>query len=71
MERRREDSFSREVLTMLGEIRAMCAVNASHHEATKERLEKLEATDVRQWWVTAAFIPIMALLHSIARKLGI
>ena len=35
------------------------------------RVTKLEKAQTRQWWLTVAVTPIIALLHGIARKAGV
>jgi hypothetical protein len=37
----------------------------------KGRIEALETTDTRQYWLHAAILPIVLALHSIARKSGL
>ena len=34
------------------------------------RVTKLEKSATRQWWLNVAVLPIIASLHSIARKMG-
>lgn len=52
-----DDIFQREVLTQLGDIKALCATNAANNKALELRTGALESSNVRQWWVTAAIIP--------------
>jgi hypothetical protein len=66
-----QDSFQREVLIMLGDIRVLCATTAANQTAQHERIEKLEASNVRQWWFTGAILPVIGILHAIAKKLGV
>lgn len=35
------------------------------------RITKLEDEQRRQWWITVCIAPVLALAHSIARKLGV
>jgi hypothetical protein len=35
------------------------------------RIKNLERDQNRQWWVTAAVAPTLALMHATARKFGI
>jgi hypothetical protein len=65
-----DDVFQREVLIQLGDIKALCATNAANNKALELRTGALESSNVRQWWVTAAIIPLLAVLHGIARRLG-
>jgi hypothetical protein len=65
-----DDSFQREVLTQLGDIKALCATSAARNDALDQRVGSLEASNVRQWWATAGIIPLLAVLHGIARRLG-
>jgi hypothetical protein len=56
---------------MLGDIRVLCATTAANQTAQHERIEKLEASNVRQWWFTGAILPVIGILHAIAKKLGV
>ena len=40
-------------------------------DAQNGRIKKLEDDATRQWWVSIAIAPALALMHSVARKLGI
>lgn len=35
------------------------------------RVTKIENSQTRQWWVSTAILPVLALTHAIARKLGV
>jgi hypothetical protein len=35
------------------------------------RVTKLEASQTRQWWLTACIGPALAIAHSVAKKLGV
>jgi hypothetical protein len=71
MERRQQDTFQRDVLTTLGDIKALVAGQAASQAAQHERIEAIERSNVRQWWFSAAILPITGLLHAISKRLGI
>lgn len=48
---------------MAGQIQALAG--------PKGRIEALERTDNRQYWLHAAVLPIILGLHGIARKIGL
>lgn len=66
-----QEDFQTEVLTQLGDIKALCATSAAHHEAITQRVDKIEEQQTHQWWFSVAIAPTLALLHAGARKLGI
>jgi hypothetical protein len=70
-DRRQNDSFQREVLTSLGEIRVLCETNKCHNEAVTERVGKLEHASERQWWVSFVVTPIVIGLGHVARAFGV
>jgi hypothetical protein len=35
------------------------------------RVTKLENAQTRQWWLTAVVVPILAVAHAFARKMGV
>lgn len=69
-ERRADDAFQRQILTTLGDIKVLCERNANHHEAVRERVDKLEGAERRQWWVTYVVTPIVVIGGHIARAMG-
>lgn len=70
MERRANDTFQRDVLNTLGDIRVLCERNTSHQEAVSARVDKLEAAQTRQWWMTYVVTPCLFVAHAIARNMG-
>lgn len=40
-------------------------------KSDRERIEKLEKSQTRQWWFAVAIAPALAVLHAFARKAGV
>lgn len=38
---------------------------------TEGRVTRLEKAQERHWWFTVAIAPVLAVLHGVARKMGI
>lgn len=70
-DRRENDDFQTRVLISLGEIGVLCERNANHNEAVADRVKKLENAATRQWWVSYVVTPIIFLLTSVARAMGV
>jgi hypothetical protein len=64
------DNFEQTVLLELGEIKALCATNAAKQEESEHRIDSIEKTNSRQYWLHA-ISPAVLALAGIARKLGI
>lgn len=70
-DRRSNDSFQKEVIESLGNIKVLCEGNKCHIEALADRTTKLEHASDRQWWVTFVVTPIVIVLGHIARAMGL
>lgn len=77
-------NFEQQVLTQLGEIKALVAgqtekTNGIEKRVTametsnplEHRVFALESSNTRQWWFTACVAPALALGHAIARWAGV
>jgi hypothetical protein len=70
-DRRSNDTFQREIITTLGDIRVLCERAACHHEAVAERVTKLENTNDRNFWVTHVATPMVLVFSGVARHYGV
>ena len=62
--------FEQTVLLELGEIKALCATNAAKQEESEHRLDALENTNKRQWWMHA-LSPVLLAATAFAKKSGL
>jgi hypothetical protein len=63
--------FELQVLTELGEIKAICATNAAKQEESEHRLDSLDRAQTQNWWLSVCIAPALALAHGAVRKLGV
>lgn len=70
-DRRSNDRFQVDVLEALGDIRVLCERNANHNEAIGARVTKLEDAQTRHWWVSYVITPIVIVISSVARAMGV
>jgi len=64
------DNFEQTVLIQLGEIKALCATNKAKQEENEHRLDALDKTNTRQYWLHT-LSPAMLIIAGIAHRLGI
>lgn len=61
------NEFERDVLKSLGRIEE----KVDSLSGPQGRVTKLEEQQQRQWWLSAAIIPVISGVHAIARKIGL
>lgn len=75
MDRRTSNSFfEQEVLTQLGDIKALCATNAAENKAVCDRVtnveHKFETQENRQWIKAMLMSVVVLVAHPLIRKMG-
>ena len=74
-DRRQSNSyFEQEVLTQLGDIKALCATNKAENKAVSDRVTTVECKntrdDWRHWITVVVLMPLMMVLHGFSRHMG-
>lgn len=62
--------FQTQVLTQLGDIKAMIATATAHTAAQQIQIDDLKKTNNRQWWMHA-LNPLLTVILSAAHRFGV